>query len=295
MKEHNGLCFLSSHKSFKLALKHLLGCSNNQMKKCFSSKELDSSINNQEEVQIPIKLRNIGIVSVSNKSSLKIVSEDENVLVLKKPCKLHCHPMNFGEVDNALSELRFLRSDGHRLFSINKEKFDKGLLYRLDYETSGILIYIKNANHYSKLRNNFKLMVKKKIYLAVVEGEVTSMGKVTDHIIGSGPKGSKMKVDPAGDLAELEILDSKYNKKEDKTLLVIRLYSGLRHQIRIQLKNMGNPIVGDILYEGREGKRLYLHAYSYDISELGGWTVEPDEDFIESFGSNDFLSLYGSF
>jgi 23S rRNA pseudouridine1911/1915/1917 synthase len=54
----------------------------------------------------------------------------------------------------------------------------------------------------------------------------------------------------------------------DKSLLMIELKTGLRHQIRAQLSYLGFPILGDELYGGNKAERLYLHAWRYEWSEF---------------------------
>jgi 23S rRNA pseudouridine1911/1915/1917 synthase len=143
-------------------------------------------------------------------------------------------------------------------------------LYRLDYETSGLMIYVCDELLLQELRDQFSKLVKEKIYQVVVSGKYTGPSELIHFIKGSGPKNSRMIEAKNGDSeavrAELKICESEYDSKLDVTKLKVQLLSGHRHQIRVQFSIMNHPIVGDPIYGGREYKRMLLHAYSYSIN-----------------------------
>jgi 23S rRNA pseudouridine1911/1915/1917 synthase len=148
----------------------------------------------------------------------------------------------------------------------NEDHYDRGLLNRLDSETSGVLIYFKNSHYHQQARDNFQTMVIKKIYLAKVFGACPLLGRLQDHLIISD---QKVSVDTDGEahsvLAQLEILSSNYDAKTNTSELKIGLMTGVRHQIRVQLGSRGFPIIGDQLYGGHSADRLYLHALLYHL------------------------------
>ena len=68
--------------------------------------------------------------------------------------------------------------------------------------------------------------------------------------------------------------------KDEKTLLLVSLETGLRHQIRAQLSHLGFPILGDELYGGAKSSRLFLHAWKYEWDEI---VVDQNADGFEKY------------
>ena len=249
-------------------------------------KKLDMKILKRKEITLPINLLNDGIINPNYfGQKIKIIYEDDKTLIFDKPHNIFSHPLSYDESNNCLS---FFRSSSdrtyHEMLSINNLNYDRGLLYRLDYETSGVMFYIKNDCLYEDLRNNFLNIAKEKKYIAIVNGFVSNSKKLEDYIKYIGKKGSRGVVIPNKEnnstLATLEYKPLKYDSTHDITLLEISLNTGARHQIRIQLSNMGHPILGDELYGGRKCTRLFLHAYKYKIivdqKEHVGYSREAD-------------------
>jgi 23S rRNA pseudouridine1911/1915/1917 synthase len=186
------------------------------------------------------------------------LDETEEFIVMNKPPGVHCHPLSYCERDNCLS---FLREQGEKL-EANRFQYDRGLLNRIDKETSGVLIYCKDHELYLRARDSFSEIVKEKIYLARVQGNCESRGLIRN---GLSTKAPVVKVSKRGQRAELEILEGTYDSQTDSTILKIRLLTGLRHQIRVQLSYLGHPLMGDETYGGPKASRLFLHAYSYRL------------------------------
>lgn len=238
---------------------------------------------------LPLDLINNGLISpIYAGPKLEILFEDELVLALNKPNNLHCHPLGYQEHDNCLS---FLRSSNpskyYEALLVNSTSYDRGLLYRLDFATSGVLFYIKNQKLFNSLRTNFFALVKNKIYLAIVEGDFLQEGAHQHYLTPTGPKGAKMKVSSAPStssssfFANLEVKKLKFGQEQNLSLLKIKLHTGIRHQIRAQLMHLGHPILGDTLYGGATSNIMYLHAYSYKIvsGDLEYQIVAPNNLF----------------
>ncbi len=209
-----------------------------------------------------------------------VLKETEHYLVLHKPSLVHCHPHCYSDQDTLVN---FLAQEGYfSALRVNEANYDRGLLYRLDYETSGLMLVAKTESYLQEMRANFKDKMKRKLYWAVVEGDFDQEGFWTHYFRASGMKGSKQRVDskphPEADLGELEVL--KVLSQEGKSLVLVNLSSGLRHQIRAQLAALGFPILGDELYGGKKAERLFLHAWRYEWDQ-----VEEDgkADLFERF------------
>ncbi|MDO9181513.1 MAG: pseudouridine synthase [Bacteriovorax sp.] len=243
-----------------------------KLKKYFDKSFLNRSFAARTTLSLPLNFVNDGEINPEYDGPLiSIVYEDENFLVMEKPANLFVHPLVYDEKNNCLS---FLRATKPEYLKINKAQYDRGLLYRLDYETSGVLIYIKNEVDYQYLRSHFKMIAKKKTYLCLVEGECNLSGSFTHYFSSKETKGKRIIVSSdknLGDSGELSVLPKHYDSKNNCTLMEVNLVSGLRHQIRAQMAYLGYPLRGDQFYGGKTAHRLYLHALNYQL-ELRGET-----------------------
>jgi 23S rRNA pseudouridine1911/1915/1917 synthase len=231
-----------------------LGISKNRQKKELPNKELAKEINEREEIELSLNLLNYLQINPNyDGPEIEIIHECDKFIALNKPPKIHCHPLSYNESDNCLS---FLVSKGYKLE--HREAYDRTLLYRLDYETSGVLVLAKKEEDYHRIRENFKDYASNKIYRARVQGKVP-MGIHELMIKPYGEKGAKMVQADDGQLAQLEVIDSKDGE------VTIKLETGLRHQIRVQLAHLGFPILGDTLYGGYKSERMHLYAVEYEI------------------------------
>lgn len=263
------LCSLIDSESLGEYLALLLGASKNKLKEYFSKQELARRVSSQCEIEIPLRLVNLNRISPkwSSQSRVRLLEEDSEIIAVSKPAGIHGHPQHYDETETVLNYLRFKRSD------IDWESFtepEKGLLYRLDRETSGLLLFSKSSLSHQNLRANFKSLVKEKFYYALVEGELKHRGEVQSLLEPFGPKGAQMRQAMPGKVAEeasLFIVDAKYFDKSDVSLVKIKLETGLRHQIRVQMKILGHPIIGDQLYGGKVAARLYLHCFKYTLAQ----------------------------
>ena len=205
---------------------------------------------------------------------IEVLFENDDVIILNKPPNIHCHPLKYSEKDNCLSFLR--QQFKNNKMDVNKKSYDKGLLYRLDYVTSGVLFFIKNESLFNELRNNFNQIVKEKYYLAIVEGDFNREGIHKSIFTFKEKKGRKVVIKKSKLLKNekffegiLSIKKIHFNRDNDISIVMVKLETGIRHQIRVQLSTLGHPILGDELYGGKPSKRVYLHAYSYKIPIYG--------------------------
>jgi 23S rRNA pseudouridine1911/1915/1917 synthase len=262
-------CWLNDWPLFKTALQETLGSSGQLLKKHFSSKDLARSIRKKEVIRLPIDLTNhMSINPQFVGPSPIILKETADYLVLHKPAGVHTHPHCYSDQDTLLN---FLAQNSHwKALEVNKANYDRGLLYRLDYETSGIMLVAKSEEYFSEMRSNFKVAMKSKFYWAIVEGDFDQEGLWTHYFKGTSAKGSKQRVEasriPESDEGSLEV--RKVMSSGNKSLVLVNLNSGLRHQIRAQLSFLGFPILGDELYGGSKAERLFLHAWRYEWNEI---------------------------
>ncbi|OUR96399.1 hypothetical protein A9Q84_08590 [Halobacteriovorax marinus] len=265
MQNNSNFCILDSYNSLEeLLIKELL-YSKSFIKKNFTKVQLARKILVRDEINIPIVVRNRGLINPSySAKGIEILEEDENFLAVNKLAGLHGHPQNYLEDDTILN---FIRNRYQFPFlSLPQESPESNLLYRLDRETSGVLIFAKNLEAYREVRGDFKNVTKEKSYIAIVCGDFDKEGQHSHSIKATGKKGMKMECSLDGpDNVSIEVKKLSYNNEYDLSLLKVSLGRGVRHQIRSQLSAIGYPILGDTLYEGKESARVYLHALSYEF------------------------------
>lgn len=218
-------------------------------------------------VEVPLNLLNNLLINPKFcGEEPSIIFEDEHLIVLHKPIGIHNHPLSYLESDNCLSYLRETDSKNRALFT-DVERYDRGLLYRLDYLTSGLLIFSKRdgeADLYRQKQGN-------KFYLAICEGKIKDNFSLENFITYHGPKKSHAQVHLVGEEKEkANLIGTRvdYNDEQDLSLCLINLNQGKRHQIRAQLSNFGFPILGDTQYGGGKSPRMYLHAYHYEFTHF---------------------------
>lgn len=272
-------CLLEPVPSVDEFLRSTFHTSGARLKKYFDKSFLHRSLKERSVLKLPLNFVNDGEINPEYIGpEIDIIYDDENFLVMDKPHNLFVHPLVYDEKNNCLS---FLRSKMPMLLSINSKHYDRGLLYRLDFETSGVLVYVKNEIAYRFLRENFKTVAKKKTYLCLVEGQCTLSGSFTHYFYSKDVKGKRVMVsdhDSLGARGDLAMRALQYDPQSDTTLMEVDLGTGLRHQIRAQLAHLGHPLRGDTFYGGKIAKRLFLHALNYQLEYLNksySFTVDP--------------------
>jgi len=258
------LCWIGSEATIEQALIDL-GYSKAQIKKTIlTKKQRLKLIKYGSVIQIPDSLFNRFEANPKFDTTVKkpsILCSESSFLAVSKPSSVHSHPLHYYERDNLIS---FLREEEHYDFikPFGKESYDRGLLYRLDYETSGLIILSRDESFLRSLRKGEK-KADKKLYWAVVEGDYGEIGQLIHWLSTSG---KKVYEDAQGREAHLSIEKASFNEEHRISLLRVELKEGLRHQIRAQLSLVGFPIVGDTLY-GAEVSPLGfgLHCFQYEI------------------------------
>ena len=189
--------------------------------------------------------------------ALSVIFEDEDLIVIDKPAGLVVHPAaghHTGTLVNAL--LHHCKA----LSGIGGEQ-RPGIVHRLDKETSGCLVAAKSDFAHQILARYFASREVTKVYLALAAGRFTNLAGTIEAPIGRHPvQRKKMAVVSRGRAARTD-----YRVLADiagGALVECTLHSGRTHQIRVHLKHLGNPILGDEVY-GRRGEfpRQMLHAW----------------------------------
>lgn len=261
-----------------------LGLSKAHIKRHTSMNELKRKLYVKQSIELSLNLLNPKFIAPTfHGPEPKIISEDDRFIVIHKPANVHGHALNYLENDNVLSWLRSIgRGD---VLQVADHTHERGLLYRLDFATSGVLVYVKDQSTWQNLRDNFQEQAHLKRYLAVVDKTPSQQGELSAWFDLSGKKIKAYERHRAGTI-EGSLTLKVLKEDEHGCVLVIDLVHGHRHQIRSHLALLGSPIRGDQLYGGAPDERLYLHAYCYKIfNELEAY--DPDL----GFGLN-FLNLH---
>lgn len=203
-----------------------------------------------------------------NLKSPKIIFEDETILVLDKPTGL--------VVNRAETTLKegTLQTWIENYFDLNNFGIGNraGIVHRLDKDTSGILVVAKTKEAFANLQRQFKERKVEKKYLALVHGKVEPAKGIIRASVGRSPfNRKKFGVFLGGREAETEYKILRYYDTKILgafSLVELRPKTGRTHQIRVHLKYIGRPVVGDDFYAGRKtarGDRLwcprqFLHA-----------------------------------
>ena len=213
---------------------------------------------------------------------LDIVYEDENMAVINKPSGMLTHPTSIetnGTLVNAL-----LYKFGNNLSDINGE-LRRGIVHRLDRNTSGLLMIAKNNKTHEYLAEKMKNHEISKKYLAIVKGVINENEFVIDKPIGRNPnQPQKMGIYENGkpSFSEIKVL----KRFKDATLIEIHLITGRTHQIRVHLSSIGHPVYNDTLYGFGKMKikteEQVLQSYSLSLpkpfnGEILSFKIEPDE------------------
>ncbi len=191
--------------------------------------------------------------------ALEVLFEDDDLIVINKPAGLVVHPAagNWsGTLVNALLH------HCPALSGIGGEQ-RPGIVHRLDKETSGCLVAAKNDLAHQALARQFAGREVTKIYLALAAGKLARRSGVIEAPINRHPvQRKKMTVVPAGRGREAKTSYRVLAELPQGTLVECTLHSGRTHQIRVHLKHLGNPVLGDELYGKRAGfARQMLHAW----------------------------------
>lgn len=213
---------------------------------------------------------------------LDIVWEDENMLVVNKPSGMLTHPTPLETTGTLVNALLYKYGEG--LSDLNGD-FRRGIVHRLDRNTSGLLMIAKNNKTHEYLAQMIKEHNMTKKYHAILSGIYPLDEDIISEPIGRHKtKPHKMTVTPDGkpSITEVKVLE----RYKSATYVELNLITGRTHQIRVHTSFKHCPVYNDTLYGARQGKvkteeqvlqSYYLNftkPFSSDIIEL---EIQPDE------------------
>ncbi|MCD6292622.1 MAG: RluA family pseudouridine synthase, partial [Deltaproteobacteria bacterium] len=183
---------------------------------------------------------------------LEILFEDENLLALNKPANCHTHPLSSSETGTLTNHLIavFPELAGVGEFG----PLQPGLLNRLDYATSGVVLVARNNATWLDLRGQFERHLMRKEYLAEVAGELLHETVIEKDLTHDRGDRRRMLVSPPAApcrglySARTEVFPLQFSQSQNLTQVRLVMYSGVMHQLRVHLADIGHPIFADPLY-----------------------------------------------
>lgn len=191
---------------------------------------------------------------------LDIIFENNEIIVVNKPSGL----LTVGNDKEKIKTLYHAVTDYVKEENVNNRIF---IVHRLDKDTSGVVLFAKNENLKHVLQDKWNKLVKKREYIAVVEGKVSpKRNTITTWLLETKTRlvySSSKPGDGKEAITEYEVL----NQNKEFALVKLNLQTGRKNQIRVHMSEMGNPVTGDKMYHALKNplKRLALHASSLEI------------------------------
>lgn len=218
---------------------------------------------------------------------INIVYEDDDIAVVDKPEGMVVHPAN-GNPSGTLVNALMYHLD--HLSAINGV-IRPGIVHRIDKETSGLLVIAKNDDAHNKLSEQFAVHSITRGYTAIVHGIIDNNRGVIDAPIGRNPNDRKAFCVTAQNSKRAVTHYEVVNRYNDYTHLNLTLETGRTHQIRVHMRYIAHPIVGDKVYGydrtiDRNFTGQLLHAYLLGFIHPGtGEYVEFRSDIPQRFNS----------
>lgn len=192
---------------------------------------------------------------------IDIVYEDNDLLVVNKPPYIVVHPTKSHQNNTVANGVAFY-------FKQKNIKRKVRFVNRLDMNTSGIVIIAKHPYAHNELANQMKTNAVDKYYYAIVDGIINEdNGTINEPIARLNLEDIIRVVHPSGKECITHYnVEKRFN---DMTLVKLKLETGRTHQIRVHLKHIGHPIIGDTLY-GKESEQICrqaLHCYEMKFKQ----------------------------
>ena len=222
--------------------------------------------------------------------NIDIIYEDDDIIIVNKPYDLVVHPPYQGYRHSLVNALIYM---GRKLSDINTLR--RGIVHRLDKETTGVMVVAKNNFSQLHLIEQFKAREVKKEYRAIVWGVIKQDSFRIDLPLKRDSRHRiKMKISMLG--AKNAITGVKVIRRfSQATSLELKPSTGRMHQLRVHLSFLGYPILGDKKY-GRKDNfvNLFLHAYRLNFyhprtNKLLEFQAPLPQWFISLDKSNGFI------
>lgn len=214
---------------------------------------------------------------------LDIIFQDKDMVVINKKPDMVVHPAQGIYTGTLVNAVLYHIKD---LSSINGV-IRPGIVHRLDKDTSGIIIVAKNDKAHLKLSEMFKEKTMEKTYICIVKGNFgdKKSGRI-ETLIGRDPRNRKkmgvVEINGKNAISNYEVL----HEVDKFSLVKVTIETGRTHQIRVHMKHLNHPIVGDTVYglPTNLASRQMLHAYNLKFNHpITGEPLNIVGDIPEDF------------
>ncbi len=201
---------------------------------------------------------------MSNLINLKIIYEDNHLLVVDKPAGILVQ----GDITGKITLLQIAKE-------YIKEKYKKlgnvflAIVHRLDKPVSGVVIFARNSKSARRLSELFRERKVKKIYLALCEGIFKEKSGILEGYVFWDESSRRAKIIQSNLIGkEAKTYYEVVNEYKGISLVKLVPESGRKHQLRVQLASIGHPVLSDEKYGGKKifKDKIFLHCHKIIIS-----------------------------
>ena len=198
---------------------------------------------------------------------LNIIYEDKDIVVLSKPAGIVVHPAHGHPSGTLVNALLAHTKDLSGIGGVLRP----GIVHRLDKNTSGLMLVAKNDRAHKILSNELKDRKIKRFYLALVDGVVEVDSGTIDAPIGRSLLERKKMAVTERRARKAKTTFKVKQRFRQYTLLEVKLETGRTHQIRVHMRYINHPVVGDFTYGYKKREkslglnRQFLHAYRLEF------------------------------
>lgn len=214
---------------------------------------------------------------------LDVRYEDHDVIVINKPKGIVVHPANGNQNGTLVNGLLYHCKD---LSGINGV-LRPGIVHRIDKDTTGLLIAAKNDKAHASLSKQLQTKTVNRLYYALVHGVIEHEFGTIDAPIGRDPKDRQKMTVISENSKDARTHFKVLERFDDYTLVECRLETGRTHQIRVHMRYIGHPVVGDEKYSYRKTMKTngqLLHAYQLTFEHpVTGKTTTVDAPLPKQF------------
>lgn len=265
---------------FDYLRKNLTNLSKNNIKSLLKNGNI--YVNNDKVTKYNYMLKENDIITIGknikdDNVNLRIIYEDNNIIVVDKPTKLLTISNEHEKEETLYRKVsNYLKTKKQKVF----------VIHRLDYDTSGVIMFAKNQKVQELYQKSWNNLAKERKYTAVVEGITKDSGHIESYLKQTKTLFVYSSKNKDG---YFSITDYKKIKNNNNySLINIYISTGRRNQIRCHMHDISHPIVGDTRYKSKTNpiNRLCLHASTLKITnplnnEIMVFTSEVPLEFNE--------------
>lgn len=202
---------------------------------------------------------------------LDVIYEDRSMLVINKQSGMVVHPGAANPDGTVVNALAWRYGDSFIQSMADECDLTRpGIVHRLDKDTSGVLVIALTPQAHADLARQFQEHSNEKYYYALCDGIFEKRSGRISCLLGRDPGNRKLftvvRSGGKDSLSEYTVV----RQFENCALVKVRIFTGRTHQIRVHMKSIGHPVVGDVLYNKKisrfPGYPLMLHSFSLDIN-----------------------------